>query len=95
MVYKPTNTLWCYSQIICGTTMIIISSVVMWKLRASSNNKFAYVLMLFTAMLGVANLGMGLTKTFRREEELPNGTHYFVYFYVNQPFLYLMMAAAL
>jgi hypothetical protein len=46
---------------ICGTAMIVVSTVVIRKIRASSNNRFAYVLMLFTAMLGVANLGLGLT----------------------------------
>lgn len=50
--------------------------------------------MFLAALLGIAYLGLALTKVFRKEVELPDRIHYFASYYANQVFYYTQMVAA-
>jgi len=50
--------------------------------------------MFFAVLLGIAYLGLALTKIFRKEVELADRIHYFASYYANQVFYYTQMVAA-
>lgn len=95
MVYFPIYPIYCLIQVISGSVMLIAATTVIWKIHNSSRNQFAYVLMFFTALFGIAYIVMSLTKAFRREEELPNGTtKYFPNYYINNLAYFANMISA-
>ncbi len=57
--------------------MIISASFAVKKVTEGSKNMFAYVLLSFTVLLGIAYVGKALSEAFRREVVLPDGTYYF------------------
>ena len=61
-------------MLISGTCMIIFAAVTVVKISHGSKNTFAYILVLFTALLGIAYLGFMFSEAFRREVILPDGT---------------------
>ena len=95
MVFKPYKPVWCLNQLISGTVMLIAATVVILKIHFGSKNQFAYVLMLFTVLFGIAFVGLALVKAFRREVELPdNKTKYFINFQANNYLYYLQLLSA-
>ncbi len=85
----------CLSQLISGSVMIVAAAAVIWKVHNGSRNLFAYVLMFFTTLLGIAYIGLSSSKAFRREVVLPNETKYFVNYYVNNLFDYARFITAI
>jgi hypothetical protein len=51
-----------YSCLICGLIMIVLAVVVVLKIYKRSNNEFAYILLSYTVLLGVAYIGLALTE---------------------------------
>ena len=95
MVFKPIYPNMCLTQLISGSVMIIAAAAVIWKVRNGSRNLFAYVLMFFTTLLGIAYIGLSASKAFRREVVLPDGTtKFFINYYVNNIFDYARFITA-
>ena len=82
MVFNPVYPVWDLSMLISGTFMVIFAAVTAVKIYHGSKNTFAYILVLNTALLGIAYLGFMSSEAFRREVVLPDGTKYFANVYV-------------
>ncbi len=84
-MYYPFLPLKDLCQLICGTLMILSATFSIKKVSEGSKNVFAYVLMCFTVLLGLAYIAEVVNDAFTREVanlNLPN-------FYTNFTFLYL------
>ena len=57
MVYHPFFPIRDLFQFICGTLMIIFAAFAVKKVSEGSKNMFAYVLLSFTVLLGIAYVG--------------------------------------
>ena len=57
MVYHPFYPIVDLFQLICGALMIISASFAIKKVSEGSKNKFAYVLLSFTVLLGISYAG--------------------------------------
>lgn len=75
--------------------MIVAALAVIYKIYRGSKNKFAYVLMSFTVLLGACNVCFAFIEAFRKCVPLPDRTHCFYNFYANETFIYLEMLCAL
>lgn len=73
MVFKPQYPIKDLSDVICGTFMIISATFVLQKIVRGSKNKFSYVLMSLTVLLGTAYVGYAIDDSIRREAILSNG----------------------
>ena len=69
--------------------MIISAAVVIRKIHAKSKNNFAYILMGLTLVVGVAQIGLAIGKSFRKKVVLADKTHYFSNQYSLDTFKYL------
>ncbi len=77
MVYHPFFPITDLIQLISGVLMIISGSFAAIKVSEGSKNMFAYALLSFTVLLGIAYVGLALSDAFRREVFLPDRPHYF------------------
>jgi hypothetical protein len=57
MVYHPFSPIEDLCRLICGALMIISGSFAVKKVSEGSKNMFAYVLLSFTVLLGIAYIG--------------------------------------
>ena len=57
--------------------MILSAFYAVKKVSEGSKNMFAYALLSFTVLLGIAYVGIPFGDMFRREVVLPDRTHYF------------------
>ena len=57
MVYYPVYKWTDLSSLISGIVMIVAASLATKKIKEGSRNAFAYVLMCFTVLLGIAYIG--------------------------------------
>lgn len=73
--------------------MIVAALAVIYKIYHGSKNKFAYVLMLFTVLLGVCNVCLAFIEAFRKCVPLPDRTHCFYNFYANETFIFCRCCA--
>ena len=95
MIYSPIYPKMCLTQLISGSVMIVAAAAVIWKVHNGSRNLFAYVLMFFTTLLGIAYIGLSFCKAFRREVLLPDGTtKFFINYYAIGLFYYAKMLFA-
>lgn len=95
MVYSPIYPVVCLSQLITSSIIIFFAAAVILKVHKGSKNKFAYALMFFTILLGIAYIGLAFTKIFRRKVELPDGTtKYLINYYANNLVFYFKMITA-
>ena len=83
-LYHPTYKYVALSGLVSGVIMILAASLTTWKISKGSKNVFAYVLMCFTVLLGVANVGIAFSFAFTREVEIPDGNYYVDNFYVSE-----------
>jgi hypothetical protein len=95
MAYHPFFPIQDLFQLICGVLMIIPACFAFKKVSKSSKNIFAYVLLGFTVLLGIAYVGTAFCEAFRREVILPDRPHYFANEYTSQIFFYLQYISAL
>jgi hypothetical protein len=95
MVYYPFFPVLDLFQLICGVMMIIPASFAIKKVSEGSNNQFAYVLLSFTVLLGIAYVGMSFCEAFRREVFLPDRTYHFSSEYAFGTFYYFQYISAL
>jgi hypothetical protein len=75
--------------------MIISASFAVKKVSEVSKNMFAFVLLSFTMLLGIAYVGKALSEAFRHEVVLPDRPHYFTNYYASETFNYLQLISAL
>ena len=64
MVYHPTKPIFDVCDLISGVLMIVSASVAMKKIREGSKNRFAYVLLSFTVLLGLSYVGITSSEVF-------------------------------
>jgi len=57
MVYHPLLPIEDLSELICGVLMITAASYAIKKVTEGSKNMFAYALLSFTVLLGIAYVG--------------------------------------
>jgi hypothetical protein len=57
MVYYPLIPILDVSKLVCGLLMIIAATFSLIKIRNGSKNVFAFALMWFTELLGLAFIG--------------------------------------
>jgi hypothetical protein len=65
LVYHPYDLIVDLIILICGVLMIVAASYAIKKVREGSMNKFAYVLLGFTFLLGISYVGYAFTDAFR------------------------------
>ncbi len=65
LVYSPYFPILDLVYVICGVLMIVAASYAIKKVREGSKNKFAYVLLGFTFLLGISYVGGAFTEAFR------------------------------
>ncbi len=82
-LYHPTYKYVALSGLVSGVIMILAASLTTWKISKGSKNVFAYVLMSFTLLLGIAYLGLAFCDVFRHEVQLTDGVKYFRNIYVH------------
>ena len=75
--------------------MILSATFAIKKVAEGSKNVFAFVLLSFTVLLGIAYVGKAFTEAFRKEVVLPNRTIHHVNEYAFQTNLYLQYLSAL
>ncbi len=75
--------------------MIIPACFALKKVREGSKNTFAYVLLGFTILLGIAYVGEAFTDAYRKEVFLPDGTNYLYNLYAYETCYYLQYISAL
>jgi hypothetical protein len=95
MVYHPFYPIEDLCKLICGVLMIISASFAVKKVSEGSKNLFAYTLLSFTFLLGIAYVGEPFSEAFRHEVALPDRTHYFENEYAYKTFYYLQFISAL
>jgi hypothetical protein len=83
MAYHPEFPYEDLSDLVSGVVMIIAATFTIWKISKGSKNVFAYVLMSFTLLLGIAYLGLAFCDVFRYEVQLTDGVYYFRSIYVH------------
>ena len=66
MVFHPLFPVLDLLQLIDGVLMIILAFFAIKKVRDGSKNRFAYVILSFTVILGISYLGESLNDTFRK-----------------------------
>ena len=81
MVYHPFNQIKDLCELIFGVLMIISALYAVNKVSEGSKNMFAYDLLRFTVILGIAFVGEALNEAFRSEVVLPDRPHYFTNWY--------------
>ena len=81
MVFHPSYPIRDLFLLICGVLMIIPACFALKKVHEGSKNQFAYVLLSFTILLGIAYVGEALNEAFRSEVVLPDRPHYFTNWY--------------
>ncbi len=94
MVNHPFNQIKDLCELIFGVLMIISALFAINKVSEGSKNMFAYDLLRFTVILGIAYVGEALNEAFS-EVDLPDWPHYFINWYANQTFFYLRYISAL
>jgi hypothetical protein len=57
LVYDPNYPFWDFFYLINGVLMIVAASYAIKKVWEGSKNKFAYVLLAFTFLLGISYIG--------------------------------------
>lgn len=75
--------------------MIISGTFAVKKVSEGSKNQFAFVLLLFTILFGIAYVGFAFSNTFRKKIVLSEKSYYFYNFYAFQTFFYLQYISAL
>ncbi len=65
LVYHPFNPILDLVYVISGVLMIVAAFYATKKVREGSKNKFAYVLLGFTLLLGISYVGYAFTDAFR------------------------------
>ena len=95
MVYHPFYPIEAFCFLISGVLMIISGSFAVKKVSEGSKNMFAYILLGFTVILGIAYIGLAFCEAFRREVILPDRTHYFVNYNAFETFAFLQYISAL
>jgi len=83
------------SNLICGIIMVGLATAVLIKIHKRSNNQFAYVLLSFTVLLGVAYIGKGLTECVRKQRKYGSNDLNLPNEYARNFFLFLLPLAAL
>ncbi len=64
MIFYPISPIYDLVYLVCGVLMIVAASYAIKKVREGSKNKFAYVLLGFTFLLGISYVGEAFTETF-------------------------------
>ena len=65
LVYDPYAPILDFIYLVCGVLMIVAASYAIKKVRQGSKNKFAYVLLGFTFLLGISYIGEAFYHAFR------------------------------
>ena len=66
-VFSPDQKVLDISGVLCGSVEIIAATLVIIRTRKGSRNGFAYILMTFTVIIGLASIGNAFTDAIRVE----------------------------
>ena len=95
MVFHPLHPLFDLCNLLCGVLMIVLAVIVINKIRKSSKNLFAYLLMSLTACQGVSYVGVAVVDSFRLRVPFADRDYYFTNFPVLETFAYMIAISAL
>ncbi len=95
MVFHPSYPIRDLFLLICGVLMIIPACFALKKVHEGSKNQFAYVLLSFTILLGIAYVGEAFTDAYTKKVLLLDGTNYLPNLYAYETFYCLQYISAL
>ena len=67
MVYRPELPILDLSNLVSGSVMITSAVVVIIKVSQGSKNKFAYVLLSLTVVMGISKIGFAFIEAYRMQ----------------------------